>query len=62
MNQEFQDKEIKCVGDCGGTFTFTAGEQEFYSDKGMSEPKRCKPCRDKKKAFFDNKEKQEQRR
>jgi CxxC-x17-CxxC domain-containing protein len=43
---EFQDQQITC-SDCGGVFTFTAGEQEFYSRKGFSSPpKRCKPCRE----------------
>lgn len=47
---EYQDKTIKCV-DCGQEFTFTAGEQEFYAEKGFTnEPKRCKACRDAKKA------------
>lgn len=47
---EFQDKTIKCV-DCGEEFTFTAGEQAFYQEKGFTnEPKRCKACRDKRKA------------
>lgn len=46
----FTDKTIKCV-DCGEEFIFTANEQEFYAEKGFTnEPKRCKPCRDKKKA------------
>lgn len=45
-----QDKTIKCV-DCGSDFVFTAGEQEFYQEKGFTnEPVRCKECRDKKKA------------
>ncbi|MDD3290543.1 MAG: zinc-ribbon domain-containing protein [Eubacteriales bacterium] len=36
--------------DCGQEFIFTAGEQEFYKEKGFdNEPKRCKACRDKKK-------------
>lgn len=47
---EFQDKTLTCV-DCGCEFTFTAGEQQFYREKGLdNEPKRCKECRDKKKA------------
>ena len=46
---EFQDKVITCC-DCGKEFTFTAGEQEFYQLKGLTnEPKRCKECRDKRK-------------
>ncbi len=47
---EFQDKTLKCQ-DCGADFTFTAGEQEFYSQKGfVNEPKRCPNCRADKKA------------
>jgi hypothetical protein len=46
----YQEKNIKCVS-CGATFTFTAGEQEFYAAKGFTnEPKRCGNCRAAKKA------------
>ena len=45
----FEDKVLKCV-ECGCEFTFTAGEQEFYQEKGLqNEPTRCKPCRDARK-------------
>jgi len=45
----YQDKTLKCK-DCGEEFIFTAGEQEFYAEKGlMNEPQRCKPCRDARK-------------
>ena len=41
----FQDRTLTCV-DCGQQFVFTAGEQEFYVQKGfMNEPKRCKSCK-----------------
>lgn len=51
---EFKDEELTCV-DCGEKFTFTAGEQEFYQSKGLdNKPKRCKACRDKKKAERNN--------
>ncbi len=40
-----QEKTIACVG-CGAEFPFSIEEQEFYMEKGFSEPKRCKPCRD----------------
>jgi len=51
---EYKDKTIKCV-DCGTDFVFTARDQEFYAEKGFkNEPKRCKPCRDKKKAERNN--------
>lgn len=47
---EYQDRELNCA-DCSKPFTFTAGEQEFYARKGFREtPKRCKPCRDNRKA------------
>jgi CxxC-x17-CxxC domain-containing protein len=46
---ELQDKQIKCR-DCGNEFTFTAGEQEFYRQKGFEHaPTRCKHCRETKK-------------
>ncbi len=47
---EFEDKTLVCQ-DCGKEFVFTAGEQAFYKEKGLDhEPKRCKECRDKRKA------------
>ena len=46
----YEDKTLICK-DCGSEFIFTAGEQEFYAEKGfMNEPQRCKTCRDSKKA------------
>ena len=45
----FQDKSIQC-SDCGATFTFSAGEQEFFQSKGFTnEPRRCPSCRRAKK-------------
>ncbi len=45
----FSDKTISCRG-CGTTFTFTAGEQEFYRTKGlMNEPTRCTSCRSQRR-------------
>lgn len=45
----YEDKTLVCK-DCGNEFTFTAGEQEFYAEKGFqNEPQRCKACRDAKK-------------
>lgn len=47
---EFTDKTLICK-DCGNEFIFTAGEQNFYKEKGLdNEPKRCKSCRDKRKS------------
>jgi hypothetical protein len=46
----FQDKSIQC-SNCGTTFTFSAGEQEFFQSKGFTnEPKRCLSCRRANKA------------
>nr|WP_281742649.1 zinc-ribbon domain containing protein [Tepidanaerobacter syntrophicus] len=45
----FQDKTLVCK-ECGKEFVFTAGEQEFYAEKGFeNEPIRCKDCRDARK-------------
>lgn len=38
------DITIVCK-DCGKEFVFTEGEQEFYAQKGFSQPVRCKECR-----------------
>ena len=39
------DKTLVCR-DCGREFTFTVGEQEFYSSRGLlNEPGRCPECR-----------------
>lgn len=46
----YEDKTLVCK-DCGKEFVFTAGEQEFYAEKGFqNEPLRCKECRDARKA------------
>ena len=46
----YEDKTIVCV-DCGAEFTFTADEQQRFAERGFTnEPKRCKTCRDAKKA------------
>lgn len=39
------DKTLTCK-DCGSSFTFTVGEQEFYKSRGLqNEPGRCPECR-----------------
>ncbi len=46
----YEDKTLVCK-DCGKEFIFTAGEQEFYAEKGFAnEPQRCKSCRAARKA------------
>ena len=45
----YEDKTLICK-ECGNEFIFTAGEQEFYAERGFTnEPQRCKPCRDARK-------------
>ena len=49
---EYTDKTLTCK-DCGAEFTFTAGEQAFYAEKGFENaPTRCKACRIAKKNAF----------
>ena len=51
----YQDKTLICK-DCGNEFVFTAGEQEFYAEKGFeNEPVRCKDCRVSRKASIREK-------
>ena len=41
----FEDRALTCR-ECGGSFLFTASEQEFYAAKGFeNEPTRCPDCR-----------------
>ena len=45
----YEDKKLTCK-ECGSEFVFTAGEQEFYAERGFqNEPQRCKACRDARK-------------
>ena len=47
---EFQDRMLTCA-DCGEDFTWSAGEQAFFRERGLtSEPRRCKPCRAARRA------------
>jgi CxxC-x17-CxxC domain-containing protein len=46
---ELADKNMTCT-ECGGPFVFTAGEQQFYQEKGFQhEPRRCRDCRSRKR-------------
>ncbi len=46
----YADKTLTCR-DCGNSFTFTAGEQEFFVQKGFTnEPSRCTECRTARKS------------
>jgi CxxC-x17-CxxC domain-containing protein len=46
----YTDKPMVCR-DCGQSFSFTAGEQEFFASRGFTnEPSRCPECRADRKA------------
>mgnify|MGYP001586964704 CR=1 FL=1 len=46
----FQDMTLTCK-DCGQSFAFTAGEQEFYQQRGLvNEPGRCPTCRQSRRS------------
>jgi CxxC-x17-CxxC domain-containing protein len=46
----FVDRTLVCR-ECGGTFVFSAREQEFYQSKGFeNEPSRCPECRSVRKS------------
>jgi CxxC-x17-CxxC domain-containing protein len=38
------DKTLTCA-DCGQEFLFSGDDQEFYAQRGFTEPKRCRSCR-----------------
>ena len=45
----YTDKNLTCA-DCGQEFSFTASEQDFYAQRGFTEPRRCASCRASRKA------------
>jgi CxxC-x17-CxxC domain-containing protein len=46
----YTDETLNCV-DCNAAFTFSAGEQEFFAQKGFAnKPNRCPDCRAARKA------------
>ena len=49
MSTKYQDQTHTCA-DCGREFVWSAGEQEFFHEKGFTDPpKRCKSCRQARK-------------
>ena len=49
----YNDKNLTCA-DCGQEFVFTASEQDFYGQRGFTEPRRCPSCRASRKAARNN--------
>jgi hypothetical protein len=41
---DVDDIVIVCE-DCSQPFTWTAGEQSFYAERGFAKPRRCATCR-----------------
>ncbi len=41
---DLKDKQLSCKI-CGHSFTFAVGEQIFYRDRGLAEPRQCPACR-----------------
>lgn len=40
----------KCIEpNCPRTFHLPQKERKFYEDKGLPEPRRCKPCRESRR-------------
>ncbi|TET42387.1 MAG: hypothetical protein E3J60_02610 [Dehalococcoidia bacterium] len=48
-NLERKDKVITCC-DCGAEFLFPIGEQVYFQSKRLSTPRRCSPCRQKRRS------------
>ena len=43
--QTYEDRVLVCV-DCGDQFVWTAGEQLYFSERGLAPVKRCPRCRE----------------
>jgi hypothetical protein len=44
MNREVADKDLRCTS-CGDGFVFSAGEQELFRLRGISQqPEQCPNC------------------
>ena len=46
----YQDRTLHCV-ECDSDFIFSVDDQEYHASKGFeNDPKRCNPCRERRKA------------
>ena len=48
----FQDKTLVCV-ECSQSFTFSAEDQSYHSERQYTDPKRCPSCRQARRASRD---------
>ena len=46
---EYVDLTIQCC-DCSKPFIFSAGEQRYFFSKGLTPPRRCGPCRERRRS------------
>jgi hypothetical protein len=51
--EENEDKILRCKI-CGEEFCWFLGEQKFYADRGLSEPRRCPSCRERRRAIRED--------
>jgi hypothetical protein len=45
---QYRDRVVLCR-DCRQEFTFSAGEQRFFEQRGLNAPRRCPVCREEKR-------------
>lgn len=55
--RDFELTETKhtCV-DCDTQFLFSLGEQQFFKEKGLTTPRRCPECRERRKKEREQRE------
>jgi hypothetical protein len=51
--KRLEDKLLTCL-DCQEEFPWTKEEQKFYAERELTEPKRCKECRERRKRQAGN--------
>lgn len=47
-NIKFEAERLICC-DCKQPFVFLPGEKQYYRDRGLAPPKRCKACRQRRR-------------
>lgn len=45
--EQFEDVILECI-ECGNLFVFSAGQQKFFKQHRLQQPKRCETCRERK--------------
>jgi hypothetical protein len=47
--EEHRREEILTCVECYQLFSFSASERRFFEERALQPPKRCKPCRERRK-------------